>query len=68
MFGTTGDLMNTIMASGIAQERAAAAQERAAAARALEPRRPPARGRVTVRSAVAAGWHRVRTLVATVLA
>lgn len=60
MFGPTGDLMNTLMATGIAQERAAAA--------ALKRRGTPAPPRATVGSAVAAGWHRVRALVATVFA
>ncbi len=61
MFGTTGDLMNTIMASRIAQEGTTGAPAR-------EQRRTAAPGRATVGSAVAAGWHRVRALVATVLA
>jgi hypothetical protein len=60
MFGATGDLMNTIMASQVAQERMTAAPARTAGgARAPRP--------VAVRSAFAAGWGRIRALVGTVL-
>ena len=61
MFGTTGDLMNTIMASRIAEERVATATAHSA-------RHAPAPRRVAVRSALTSGWDRVRTLVATVIA
>ena len=61
MVGTTGDLMNKIMAGGIRRERPAAPSSRGR-------RRTPGESRGTAGSAMVAGWHAVRTLVATVLA
>ena len=61
MFGNTGDLMNTVMASRVARERTTPAPV-------LERRRAAAPLGATVSSAFAAGWRRVHALVVAVLA